>query len=222
MNLFKRRNPLVKISRFESELRGFREWRVKSGALLSPGAVAFMMELFFLFDAHQWPDVTEVAIEIIGDRLGITKKTALKYRDELIDLEIIKIDPSAGGKPSACRLRNFSKPEELPLENPKISPGLTAVICAAEILGVYINDYSERKIARLVRQFDGRKVVTGLLDYFNRKGRVDIDDFSTKAFFSGGFGKEVSKRAISEQSTNYSAGSIGESESNSGEVSSDG
>lgn len=208
------------MSRFEGELRGFREWRVNSGAMLSPGAMAFMMELFFLFDAHQWPDVAEVPMEIIGDRLGISRVTALKYRSELIDGGVIHIDFSAGGKPSACRFRSFSRVEDRQREDPKISPGLTAVLCTAEILGVYINEYSERKISRLVRQFGGYKVVTGLIDYFNRKGRVEIDDFSRKAFFSGRFGKEVSQGTVSEPSTNYSAGAIGAGESDSGEISS--
>lgn len=196
------------MNRFEGEIRGFHAWRVQGGRMISPGGAAFMMELLLIFDAYQWPEVLEVPTELLALRLNVSKNTTINYRNELVGLGAISFDSSAGGKPGGYRVDSFVDPELVKKEDVKASPGLAGIMCVAEVLGVYWNDYAERKISKLVRQFGEKKVISGMLDFFNKKGSVNLDELTRNAYFSGKFGQEVGRRAGQEGATDFNAGAI--------------
>lgn len=181
-------------SRLIGELRGFQLWLLKRNGLVSVGARALMFEFLFMFDESLWPAEIEISGENLAQRLGISRNSFNRYRDELAEFGLVKVT-SKGRQVCGYQIVSFlSVCEEAESCRPKKEPGLEAIVFVAEYCGVRVNDYAERQLGRLAKTFGCKRAMIGLLNHF-LEGGVNFNEFIKRAYQEIGFGNSLRRDA---------------------------
>ena len=175
------------MDRYLQQVRGFERWLEGRRSCLSQGAVRLMYVLLSQFDKAGFPDLFEIDGETLAIQCGCSRKTMLRYRDELVAQNLIELVDGAGSRPVGYRLMVFEDAGEV--RESAVQPmRLDWVLAFWEMCGHSVSQYAEYHLAKLLRSLGPERLLRGMRE-LDKENRLDIKVLRNEAMWNGNFGK---------------------------------